>query len=255
MCINIMSANVSIVIATYNSKKTLRRALDSVKNQSYQDWECVIVDGASKDGTVEIIKEYKNKVFRFRYISEPDNGIYDAFNKGWKIANGEWILYLGSDDELMPNGLCNLIKEADGYDAVYGNIYLMKNGHKYKIQNSKQPDFYGTKAFCGHQALIMRRYVFHAVDGFDMNYSILADWDMLRRAGQKGYKFKHVDCIVSCFSTSGVSSGNLKATIESYSIYRKTNGVCKSILTLLWRLLRKSLLIIKWKLCGYLKQF
>lgn len=84
MCINIMSANVSIVIATYNSKKTLRRALDSVKNQSYQDWECVIVDGASKDGTVEIIKEYKNKDFRFRYISEPDNGIYDAFNKDGK---------------------------------------------------------------------------------------------------------------------------------------------------------------------------
>ena len=79
---------VSIIIATYNSGKTLRRALDSVLNQSYQDWECIVVDGASKDNTIGIVKEYVKKDSRFRYISEPDHGIYDAFNKGWKMAKG-----------------------------------------------------------------------------------------------------------------------------------------------------------------------
>ena len=77
---------VSIIVATYNSDKTLRQALDSVLNQSYQDWECIVVDGASKDSTIDIVKEYVSKDSRFRYISEPDNGIYDAFNKGWKMA-------------------------------------------------------------------------------------------------------------------------------------------------------------------------
>lgn len=243
---------VSIIIATYNSGKTLQRALDSVMNMTFQDWECIIVDGDSTDNTISIIVSYEKRDPRFRHISEPDNGIYDAFNKGWKMAKGEWVHYLGSDDELMPNGLLGLIKEAHNYDAVYGNIYLMKNGQKYKIQKSKLPDFYGTEAFCGHQALIMRRYVFSAINGFDMHYPILADWDLIRRAGQKGYKFKRIDCVVASFSTSGASSGNFKASIEGFHIYRKTNVVYKSVITLLWRLLRKSLLIIKRKLCDNL---
>ncbi len=71
-----------------------KRALDSVLNQSYQDWECIVVDGASKDNTIGIVKEYVSKDARFRYISEPDHGIYDAFNKGWKMAKGQWVMYL-----------------------------------------------------------------------------------------------------------------------------------------------------------------
>ena len=74
---------VTIIIATYNSSATLREALSSVLNQSFQGWECIIVDGASKDNTIEIMEEYCEKDARFRYVSEPDNGIYDAFNKGW----------------------------------------------------------------------------------------------------------------------------------------------------------------------------
>ena len=117
-----MNPTASIVIATYNSAKTLRMSLESVLNQSFQDWECVIVDGASKDGTVEIIKEYSNKDARFRYISEPDNGIYDAFNKGWKMAKGEWVYYLGSDDLLMQDDLSNLLQNTGHADVLYGDV-------------------------------------------------------------------------------------------------------------------------------------
>ena len=105
---------VSIIIATYNSGKTLRRALDSVLNQSYQDWECIVVDGASKDNTIAIVKEYVKKDSRFRYISEPDHGIYDAFNKGWKMAKGEWVMYLGSDDEYTKDGIKALLENSNG---------------------------------------------------------------------------------------------------------------------------------------------
>ena len=115
---------VSIIIATYNSEKTLRRALDSVLNQSYQDWECIVVDGASKDNTIGIVKEYVKKDSRFRYNSEPDHGIYDAFNKGWKMAKGEWVMYLGSDDEYTKEGIKALMDNSDGADVVYGDTYF-----------------------------------------------------------------------------------------------------------------------------------
>lgn len=80
---------VTVIIATYNASATLQKALNSVLNQSFQDWECIIIDGASKDNTIDIVKQYCKKDIRFRYISEPNNGIYDAFNKGWKMARGE----------------------------------------------------------------------------------------------------------------------------------------------------------------------
>ena len=127
---------VSIIIATYNSEKTLRRALDSVLNQSYQDWECIVVDGASKDNTIEIVKEYVSKDSRFRYMSEPDHGIYDAFNKGWKMAKGEWVMYLGSDDEYTMDGIKVLMENSDGADVVYGNVILKYSDFKQKKTKS-----------------------------------------------------------------------------------------------------------------------
>ena len=100
-----MSPLISIIIATYNAEETLHDALESVLNQSFQDWECLVVDGASKDNTVKIIEEFCKHDKRFRFISEPDKGIYDAFNKGWRMAKGEWIYYLGADDLLLKDAL------------------------------------------------------------------------------------------------------------------------------------------------------
>ena len=137
---------ISIIIATFNAVKTLSRALDSVLNQSFQDWECIIVDGASKDGTLEVIKEYAEKDSRIRYISEPDKGIYDAYNKGWKIALGQWVLYLGSDDELTFKGVEMLIDSSGDADIVYGNTLFRKAGiSQLKLQVSSKPKMGG---FC-----------------------------------------------------------------------------------------------------------
>ena len=112
---------VSVIIATYNAGKYLRRALDSVYSQSYTNVECIVVDGCSKDNTLDIVREYvcKNIV----YISEQDLGIYDALNKGVLIAKGEWIYVLGADDELLPDGLRSFfLGENDfEYDIIYGN--------------------------------------------------------------------------------------------------------------------------------------
>lgn len=87
-----MKFDVSIIIATYNSERTIKRALESVMNQTYQNWECLVIDGNSKDKTIEIVNNFVKFDSRFRYISESDNGIYDAFNKGWQKASGFIIL-------------------------------------------------------------------------------------------------------------------------------------------------------------------
>ena len=113
---------ISIIIATFNSAKTLRVALNSVMLQTFQDWECIVVDGLSKDNTLEIVKEFEAKDVRFHHISEADKGIYDAFNKGWKLAKGEWIYYLGSDDQVTRNGLTDLMEVSTSEACVlYGD--------------------------------------------------------------------------------------------------------------------------------------
>ena len=99
---------ISVIICTFNSGEITRRAIESVLNCNYENLECIVVDGASNDGTVDIIKSYVGN-HKFRYISEPDSGIYNAMNKGWRMAKGEWIHYLGADDELLPDGICYLI--------------------------------------------------------------------------------------------------------------------------------------------------
>ena len=168
---------VSIIIATYNSEKTLRRALDSVLNQSYQDWECIVVDGASKDNTIGIVKEYVKKDSRFRYISEPDHGIYDAFNKGWKMAKGQWVMYLGSDDEYTKDGIKVLMENSDGADVVYGAVYLSYPNGKQKFQQSYDSKclFKGRFMPCCHQSLMMKRHIIENLGGFDESYKILAE--------------------------------------------------------------------------------
>lgn len=93
----------SIITVCYNSEKTIRRTFESVLNQSVTDYEYIVVDGASKDGTLDIIREYEEKFNgRMRWISEPDNGIYDAVAKGFKMSSGEILTWLGSDDLLFP---------------------------------------------------------------------------------------------------------------------------------------------------------
>ena len=144
---------LSIIIAAFNSENTLRNALESVYTQDFQDWECIVVDGASTDKTLDIVNEYVAKDSRFRYISEPDKGIYDAFNKGWRMAKGEWIHYLGSDDRIVKDGFKNLFLQDTNADLIGGAVYLVRDDEKDKLQETSLADG------C-HQAFITKRKLF-----------------------------------------------------------------------------------------------
>lgn len=211
---------VSIIIATYNSVETLRCALDSVLYQSYQDWECIVVDGASKDNTIEIVKEFVSKDSRFRYISEPDQGIYDAFNKGWKMAKGEWVMYLGSDDRLTQNGFTEVFEDDyPDYDIISGDVFIEK------IDGSVKPNISEGYAGC-HQGKFARPSLLERMNGFDEQYRILADKDLMVRMEKAGVKIFNSHHFVAYFVMDGASQnikGEWKRYKERVKIYRNNN--------------------------------
>lgn len=211
---------VSIIIATYNSGKTLRIALDSVLNQKFQDWECIVVDGASKDDTVKIVEEYEQKDARFRHISEPDHGIYDAFNKGWRMAKGEWIHYLGSDDRLTEVGFAELMEEThDDVDVVTGDVWIEKVDGTIKANLSE--GFYGC-----HQGKLVIRSVMERMNGFDEQYRILADKDLMVRMEKAGIRVKNIRSMVSYFAMDGASQsikGEWKRYKERVRIHKSNH--------------------------------
>lgn len=222
------SPHLSIIIATYNADKTLEKALNSVLALTYQNWECIIIDGISKDGTLSIINKFENIDNRFSHVSEKDEGLYDAFNKGWKKAKGEWIYYLGADDELTNTGIEQLMKEAY---MVESNTAIVSGG-VIRIRQDNSERFLMSKDFIGsHQSMVMRRSVLEEMNGFNYKrYSILADYDLFIRIKNNNYRAKNCEAIVAYFHAGGTSEkmrNVLKIMHEKYTIL-KHDKFCKS---------------------------
>lgn len=218
---------ISIIVATFNSEKTLRIALDSVKNQSFQDWECIVVDGVSKDNTVKIVEEYEAIDARFRHISEPDKGIYDAFNKGWKLAKGEWVYYLGSDDQVTENGLAELIAVATPEaSVVYGDMYaLFEDGSEryVKARPAKQMTYIMAPS---HQGMITRKSLIEAENGFDLQFKVRADFDLTQRIYLKYGNFVYTPkAITKCLQTGLSNQFCFKHRLERLTLMRKNKSV------------------------------
>ena len=218
-------ATISIIIAVYNGEKTLGTALESVKRQKYEDWECIIIDGKSKDNTVIIAKQYALEDNRFTIISEVDDGVFDAFNKGWERAEGEWIYYLGCDDELLANGLLAIANEIDdSCEIIYGGIVKKyRSGRKKESPAGYWADTMPFHLPCSHQGMIMKKDLIKSLGGFDLAFPLLADFDLINHAYYNGVKAKRTDELIAIFSLGGMSSDSIKSLGERYKILRKYN--------------------------------
>jgi len=178
---------ISIITATYNSEKTLLDTLTSLENQSYPNIEYIIVDGASKDATVELIKKHCSKISKI--ICEPDKGIYDALNKGINAATGDVIGFLHSDDLLAYNdALADIAEtfEKTGCDAVYGDLeYVSKHDTDKRIRLWKSGIFSRIKMQLGwmppHPSFYMKRTCYLEYGNFSLDYRISADYDSVLR--------------------------------------------------------------------------
>ena len=236
---------ITVVTVTYNAEKCLEETILSVINQTYPNIEYIIIDGGSTDGTIDIIKKYETHIDY--WISEPDKGIYDAMNKGWKISNGEWIYYLGSDDILLKNGLASLMNETNNEaDIIYGNIIYDKDWGKIE-KKAYPPKCLNHFMCCSHQAAIMKRNVIEQLNGFNINYSVIADFDLFQRAYLKKYVFKYVDKAIAIFCMKGVSSYNLSLEFERYHILKNNHSVKSPKLFFIYHFFRKILSIIIYK--------
>ena len=238
---------ISIITITYNSAKTLQRTFDSVRSQTYNDIEHIIVDGASKDGTREMIEAYVAKYPNVRWVSEKDDGIYNAINKGIKMATGDIIGLLHSDDVLFCSDSIGHIAaafETQKVDVVYGDLQYCK-GNKV-IRRWKSNVFNPRSLKYGwmppHPTVYVRREVYQQVGEYDEWFRISADYDMILRIFKSGFKAHYLPEVLVSMEMGGASNKNTKArlskTQEDYFVLKK-NKVGAGYLTVACKQLRK----------------
>lgn len=199
-----LPAKVSIIIVTFNANKTIQAAIESITSQVYPHKEIIVIDGGSKDGTINSLVALENKLSYWK--SEPDNGIYDAMNKGIKISTGEWIFFLGADDLLSP-GILEAIFSGGGHediDLLYGKINLDGSGKTL----GKETDFGQLIDFnIPHQAIFYNKSIFKKLGVYDLKYKVLADYDLnLRIFETPGLRKKFIDKELSVFNSKGISN-------------------------------------------------
>ncbi len=217
-----MQIKFSIITVSYNSKKTIEQTIKSVLNQTYIDFEYIIVDGGSTDGTLDIIKKYAEKDNRIKYISEPDNGIYYAMNKGIKMAQGDVISLINSDDYYENDALEKVAKQIPEMDkyVVYGMVRILENeAEKYVVlyNHNELP-----KNMIMHPGCFVSKSVYSEYE-YDTQYRLSADYDLfVRLYRDKSILFVPLYEIVANFRIGGMSNG-WKASLEAADIKYK-NG-------------------------------
>ena len=238
---------ISIITITFNSAKTLQRTLASVQSQTYGDIEHIIVDGASTDGTREMIEAYAAKHTNVRWVSEKDDGIYNALNKGIRMATGDVIGFLHSDDVLFSPDSIEHIAEAmktQEAEVVYGDLLYCRGN---KVIRRWKSNAYNPRSLKygwmpAHPTVYVRREVYEQVGEYDEWFRISADYDMMLRIFKAGYKSYYLPEVLVCMETGGASNRNSKArlskTQEDYFVLKK-NHVGAGYLTVACKQLRK----------------
>lgn len=242
---------LSIITATWNSAKTVRDTFESVLRQTYTDYEYIVVDGLSKDNTLDIVREYEPKFEgRMRWVSEPDKGLYDAMNKGFQMAKGEVLMLINSDDLFArPDALELVVKQFEqnpDVDCVYADLYYVSADdtnnivRRWKCGSQKpfkrgwlpaHPTFY-VKAEC------YRKYGY-----FDLRYRLAADFELMLRFVEK-YKIKmsYLPEFLVRMRLGGATSKNIQNIVsqnrECIKAF-KNNGLSSGPFYTIYRMLPK----------------
>lgn len=190
---------VSIITVVFNGKNTLEKTILSVINQNYQNIEYIIIDGGSTDGTLEIIHKYEKEIDY--WISEKDNGIYDAMNKGILAANGKFVNFMNAGDYFFDNNILQKLPLNPLSKIIFGNI-MYESG---KVFESTFDYRMYLKNTLHHQSAFYALDLLKQLGLFDTNFKILADYDMNFKALKLGIKFEQVPLLVAICSDYGIS--------------------------------------------------
>ncbi len=233
---------ISVITATYNSARTLRDTLESVLLQTYNNIEHIIVDGNSSDATMDIVREYEPRYQaagkQLRYLTEQDNGLYDAMNKGLCMAEGDVVGLLNSDDFFTSENVLQRVAEefdtnSDALDAVYGDVhYVHPNNLRRCIRYYSSRKFTRKSMRMGfmpaHPSFYCRREVFKKYGMYDIDFKVAADFEhMLRLIYIHNINIRYIPMDFVTMRTGGASTSGLKSHCLIFAdhrrAYRKNN--------------------------------
>jgi glycosyltransferase involved in cell wall biosynthesis len=222
---------ISLITVTYNSAATIKATIESVAMQDYSHIEYIIIDGNSTDGTQQIITSYGSLVHKF--ISEPDNGMYDAINKGIKLAGGEVIGLLNSDDFFASEKSVSIIAQAfleNSIDAIYANIAFVKPGNLSQVVRSYSSKKFKVSKFKygympAHPSFYVKKDCFEKYGLYKLDYKIAADYELVMRFMLK-HKIKtlYIDQLLVYMQTGGLSN---KTPLSRYILNKEIVRACK----------------------------
>lgn len=198
---------LSIITVNLNNRDGLQKTIDSVVSQTFKDFEWIVIDGGSTDGSKELIEHYAD---HFAYwVSEPDKGIYNAMNKGIKVAKGEYLQFLNSGDWLYDNtALERCYKHVFDADIAYGDIVFCNGENTEECHYPEQLSFrYLFNYSLGHPASFIKREILQE-ELYDEDLKIVSDWKFFLLQSLKNRKFEYLGEMVSCFDTHGISTVN-----------------------------------------------
>jgi glycosyltransferase involved in cell wall biosynthesis len=232
---------ISIITVVFNGKSLIEGTIKSVAGQTYSNIEYIIIDGGSTDGTLEIIKNYQSKITISR--SEKDNGIYDAMNKGLRLATGDYVLFLNAGDELYtPDTLTNVFSLSPDADVYYGNTAVVnEQGTVLGDRRLKPPAKLTWKSLkygmcVSHQSFIAKRSL---CDLYNLDFSISADIDWVINVLKRSKKIVNTNNYVSKFLEGGTSNKQrTKALKERFLIMKKQYGLFQTLWNHLFIILR-----------------
>ena len=251
-----MKAKISVVTITYNAEAVLQRTLDSVLSQSYPYVEHLIIDGASKDGTLALAEQYREesteKAASHEVViqSEPDHGIYDAMNKGLQKATGDYVLFLNAGDTLPATDTLELVmdKAGDGVGVLYGHTDVVDGEGNFLYHRRLQPperlswrSFRQGMLVC-HQAFYARTEIAREIP-YDLQYRFSADVDwcirVMKEAERRRLQLVNLHTVVANYLEEGATTKNHKASLrERYLVMQRHYGVVQTFLLHCWFVVR-----------------
>lgn len=202
-----MKKKLSIITINYNNAAGLKKTIESVIHQRYSDFEFIVIDGGSTDGSAGLLTEYKNNITYS--VSEKDKGIYDAMNKGIEKANGEYLQFLNSGDYLFETTtLENVVSSLNGTDIVYGNLKIEKDN---VLENGFMPNTltveHMVKDTLWHPVSFIKKELFKKFGTYNTNYKIVADYDFFfKTVIFHKCSTQHINQFIAVFDLNGLSS-------------------------------------------------
>ena len=216
---------ISIITVAYNNKNGLKETIKSVINQTYRNFEFVIIDGGSNDGSKELLESYSSQIDF--WVSEPDKGIYNAMNKGIRKASGEYLIFMNSGDRFSANDILEKITpHFNNEDIVYGNAYYELENRKkyeYKIPSKITIGSLLKEPIC-HQSAFFRKELFEKYGLYDENNKIASDWTfMMDIFVHHNISQKYINEFISIFEKTGISSTNNNLGVGEQKKYLADN--------------------------------